>query len=227
MKVIFLILFIILILLVLIAVLILTPWHISGRALPCSGEEDFSFEARGRVRSFFSSVKVVISYESSLVFKVYILWFIPVYIKTIDFSSDKTSDSEDRKEEKKKGDNKFLSFIKKIPDMTTGVRKLLSMIKELLLKMDINMDGTDITYGLEDPALTGIVTGILMQFPFLLSKRVSLSPDFTGDRNYINGQIELNGRIIPLWVIKLFISVFNDKDIRKLFKKGKKTEGVK
>lgn len=225
MKVLLIIILIILILLLTLAILIFTPWRIKGKAL-FDSNEDFSFEVRGGLRSFFFSIKIKISYKSSLLIKIYILWFIPVFIKTIDFfSSDKEADLDDKKEDNK--ENKFLSFIKKVPEISASIKKIFRMVKDLLMKMDLNMDGTDISYGLTDPAQVGIVTGILMQFPFLLSKRVSLSPDFTGEKNYINGQIELNGRIIPIWVIKLLISVFNDKDIKKLLKKGKKTEDSK
>ncbi len=99
-----------------------------------------------------------------------------------------------------------------------ALKRLIQKTKKFLSSIHIDFKGTNVVYSLFDPAQTGILTGIFAQFPVLYGDDIKLSPDFVADSISIHGQIVLRGRIILFRVLKFGLSVFNDKDIMKLFK---------
>lgn len=90
----------------------------------------------------------------------------------------------------------------------------------LLLKRILpEIHKADMTYGFEEPHLTGELTGVLALCPVMYDKEVRAVPDFTADKTYAEGFADIRGKVqiyISLaYVLKLFIN----KDCRRLYRK--------
>ena len=87
---------------------------------------------------------------------------------------------------------------------------ILSHIKPTVMEADLD-------FSLGDPALTGGATGIISLWPVCYGKKCRIIPDFESDDPYIWGSISLKG-IVFLWhIVYLIISVYFNKDCKKLF----------
>ncbi len=87
---------------------------------------------------------------------------------------------------------------------------ILSRIKPTVMEADLD-------FSLGDPALTGGATGIISLWPICYGKKCRIIPDFESDDPYIWGSISLKG-IVFLWhIVYLIISVYFNKDCKKLF----------
>jgi hypothetical protein len=215
--------------------LIIFPWSIN-----LYGDFD-GYEIRGRGHSFFRFVTMRAEFDGKLKYRVAILWgLIPILrskekkkaakpknaTKTKIATKPKNATkpkhtSVSKNETKQKSTGKSLS--EKIDDFFSesnqkALKRLIQKTKKFLSSIYIDFKGTNVVYSLFDPAQTGILTGIFAQFPVLYGDDIKLSPDFVADSISIRGQIVLRGRIILFRVLKFGLSVFNDKDIMKLFK---------
>ena len=87
---------------------------------------------------------------------------------------------------------------------------ILSRIKPTVMEADLD-------FSLGDPALTGGATGIISLWPVCYGKKCRIIPDFESDDPYLWGSISLKG-IVFLWhIVYLIISVYFNKDCKKLF----------
>lgn len=77
----------------------------------------------------------------------------------------------------------------------------------------------DILYGTQDPALTGLLTGMLSMVPWVYEKGVQVLPDFTSDRLYIIGTFFIKGHLRMIHVLCIACRLFLDKDITRIRKK--------
>ena len=209
--------------------LIIFPWSINLYG-------DFEdYEIRGRGHSFFHFVTMKAEFDGNFKYRIAILWgLIPILRSkekkkaakpknaTKPKNANKPKHSSVSKDEtKRKSTGKSLS--EKIDDFFSernqkALKRLIQKTKKFLSSIHIDFKGTNVVYSLFDPAQTGILTGIFAQFPVLYGDDIKFSPDFVADSISIHGQIVLRGRIILFRVLKFGLSVFNDKDIMKLFK---------
>lgn len=216
--------------------LIIFPWSINLYG-------DFEdYEIRGRGHSFFHFVTMKAEFDGNFKYRIAILWgLIPILrskekkkaakqkkaTKQKNATKPKhTSVSKDEmkpKSEEKSFSEGKKSLSEKIDDFFSernqkALKRLIQKTKKFLSSIHIDFKGTNVIYSLFDPAQTGILTGVFAQFPVLYGDDIKLSPDFVADSISIHGQIVLRGRIILFRVLKFGLSVFNDKDIMKLFK---------
>lgn len=210
--------------------LIIFPWSINLYG-------DFEgYEIRGRGHSFFRFVTMKAEFDGNFKYRVAILWgLIPILrskgkknaIKPKNATKPKhasvSKDEVNPKSEGKSFSEGKKSLSEKIDDFFSernqkALKRLIQKTKKFLSSIHIDFKGTKVSYSLFDPAQTGILTGIFAQFPVLYGDDIKLSPDFMADSISIHGQIVLRGRIILFRVLKFGLSVFNDKDIMKLFK---------
>lgn len=84
-----------------------------------------------------------------------------------------------------------------------------------ILKPD-RLEG-DIRFGLEDPANTGYVLGVLAMLLPLYQGFLTVEPDFT--QQIIKGNLKGNGKIKLIFVVKLVIKVILNKNLIKVTKK--------
>ena len=81
----------------------------------------------------------------------------------------------------------------------------------------------DVTFGCDDPAITGTVLAVLgMTFPFH-KNRIHVNPLFGGE-NQLTGNVSLKGRIYGIVFIKAAIEVYFNKNIKYVINRWKHKE---
>ncbi len=74
----------------------------------------------------------------------------------------------------------------------------------------------DLTYGFNNPAITGEVTGILALIFLSAGRRAVLRPDF--DRQVIDGEMFIKGRIRVITLVIVLWRLYFNKDFRKFYR---------
>lgn len=91
-----------------------------------------------------------------------------------------------------------ITNIKSIISEETNRNSLVFLLKELkyILKFYTprKASGT-LQYGMEDPANTGQVLGIISLFPFWYRYKISVTPDFSAEYFYVKGECSMRGHI--------------------------------
>lgn len=81
----------------------------------------------------------------------------------------------------------------------------------------------DVTFGCDDPAITGTVLAVLgMTFPFH-KNRIQVNPLFDGE-NQLTGNVFLKGRIYGIVLIKAAIEIYFNKNIKYVINRWKHKE---
>ena len=81
----------------------------------------------------------------------------------------------------------------------------------------------DVTFGCDDPAITGTVLAVLgMTFPFH-KNRIHVNPLFDGE-NQLTGNVSLKGRIYGIVLIKAAIEIYFNKNIKYVINRWKHKE---
>lgn len=101
-----------------------------------------------------------------------------------------------------------------------AVQELLLRVKKLLWhirprKLDINL-----LLGMDDPATTGEITGMIYSFYPVYTKHLHFTPEF--DRKVIDADSSTKGYIQLIFVLIAFVRVYFDKDIRRLYRQIQK-----
>lgn len=96
-------------------------------------------------------------------------------------------------------------------------RRLMGAVLEYMnmlfksLRLRLNLSGI---YGTDDPALTGMLAGMLAAMPFAYQS-LSLEADFSGPALDVSG--EISGRIVPIVLLWLTIRLLLAAPVRKLW----------
>ena len=150
-------------------------------------------------------------------------------------SSKKSSDrlevknKQDKKECPKKKNKSVLKNIKKrintIKETKTNLDKLpwrdwLVLGKDVLKRflkhiLPQKLQGT-VEFGLDDPAYTGYITGLVATFYSKYGEHFSLYPNF--ERKMFAAQCSGRGRIRLGYILVLFISILKEKNVRTMIK---------
>jgi hypothetical protein len=102
-----------------------------------------------------------------------------------------------------------------LPAATFLCRKLLWLLKKIRPReLEADMD-----FCLGDPSMTGTATGILSLIPACYGKNVRICPDFERDDIYFQGYLDIKGIVFLIHFVYLIISVFFNKNCRKLLQK--------
>ncbi len=72
----------------------------------------------------------------------------------------------------------------------------------------------ELSFGMEDPARTGQILGILSLFPFWTRYKINLIPDFQSDIFYIKGELDIKGHIRCWHFLLSLFRLIKDKNIR-------------
>ncbi|MDO4169227.1 MAG: DUF2953 domain-containing protein [Lachnospiraceae bacterium] len=81
----------------------------------------------------------------------------------------------------------------------------------------------EIQYGFDDPSLTGEVYGILCITGLSLRKDVTIVADF--QNQVLKGTMKAQGRFRVIFAVRMAISIFFDKKLKAVYKKGKEILG--
>lgn len=71
-----------------------------------------------------------------------------------------------------------------------------------------------IVFGLEDPAATGQLTGVIAMIPLFYQTEIRISPDFETDETYIRGNIYIKGHMLLIHAVILIVGLVREKKIR-------------
>ncbi len=74
----------------------------------------------------------------------------------------------------------------------------------------------EIGFGMDDPANTGQILGIVSLFPFWYRYRISVIPDFTAESLYVRGNFSIKGHMRSVHLLVTGIRLIKNKEIRKL-----------
>lgn len=143
-------------------------------------------------------------------------------VKDKDISKQKTKKAKKPKKKKqKKSRPAFSSLLKEImaEEYATGRKILIDKILKLIKHIWPDIKEADVTFSLGEPDTTGYATAVLAMMPFIYGKKKVFSPDFTSEKPYFRGYIIIDGRLFLYYVLYIVISLFANKDSRKLIMK--------
>lgn len=77
----------------------------------------------------------------------------------------------------------------------------------------------DISFCAGDPALTGLITGVISLFPFIYRFGAHICPDFVSNDFYVRGSFALRGHMAAFHFARSLFRLVRDKNVRKLYHK--------
>ena len=98
----------------------------------------------------------------------------------------------------------------------SAARSVFGEFKYLMKHYAPRKASGELQYGMEDPALTGEILGVISIFPFWYRYKISVIPDFSSESFYARGQLTMKGHIQSLHLLVSVIRLMKNKDIRKL-----------
>jgi len=119
-----------------------------------------------------------------------------------------------KRKKKKKEFKKYFSFFQR-----SFLDKLFLLVKKVLRHVLPKKYRLHLIYGFEDPADTGMLTGLFfMLFPNISnSDMMKISPIF--DEELIQGEVSIKGRIIIAVLIYYFLQFYFAQGVRQMIKK--------
>ncbi len=71
-----------------------------------------------------------------------------------------------------------------------------------------------IFFGLEDPAATGQITGVIAMIPLFYQTGLRISPDFETEETYVRGNVYIKGHMLLIHAVILIAGLVREKRIR-------------
>lgn len=127
-----------------------------------------------------------------------------------------------KKPKKKKNEKKprpeFSDTLKEImsSEYSAGRKILIDKILKLIKHIWPDIKEADVTFSLGEPDTTGYATAVLAMMPFIYGKKKHFEPDFSSEKPYFRGYIVIDGRLFLYYVLYIVISIFVNKNSRKL-----------
>ncbi len=100
-----------------------------------------------------------------------------------------------------------------------AVSLLWKELKYLLHHFRFRRIDTDLTFGTDDPAMTGQILGVLCLFPVLYQYNFHLYPDFEAEKLYVTGSFKIAGKVRMIHVLAALIRLIKEKEVRAVIKK--------
>lgn len=104
----------------------------------------------------------------------------------------------------------------------SALKHALAEVKKLVFRYSPKVFSADMTFGTNDPALTGKIVGVMSMFPFIYGKHSSIIPDFGADAFYADGTLKVQGRIQLIFAVAVAVALVRDRDMRRLIKRIKR-----
>jgi hypothetical protein len=110
---------------------------------------------------------------------------------------------------------------RKIPpasDVLNAVRPMLRFLKDLFHSFSIKYLNLNFTFGLGDPAYTGILTGFLyaLNGSFPTGGNIRWNADFT--RQVLEWDLNVKAAVTPVMLLPPFVRFFMDRKTREIFR---------
>lgn len=135
-------------------------------------------------------------------------------------SGRKKPEKKKRKKEKKVRKD-MTSLLKEIMSekYSAGRKILTNKVIKLIKHIWLDIKEADVTFSLGEPDTTGYLTAALSMMPFIYGKKKHFEPDFSSEKPYFRGYIVIDGRLFLYYVLYIVISLFANKESRKLIMK--------
>lgn len=104
----------------------------------------------------------------------------------------------------------------------SALRHLLEELKYLLRHYLPRKASGNLNFGMEDPARTGQLLGLLSVLPFWTRYKIRIEPDFAAESFYIRGTLRMKGHIRAWHMLVSGFRLIKDKNIRTLITKMRK-----
>ena len=104
----------------------------------------------------------------------------------------------------------------------SALRHMLQELKYLLRHYSPRKASGNLNFGLEDPAQTGQLLGLLSVLPFWARYKISIVPDFAAESFYVRGTLRMKGHIRAWHMLVSGFRLIKDKNIRTLITKLRK-----
>lgn len=101
-------------------------------------------------------------------------------------------------------------------DNKAGISTCFNSVKKLLKEILPRKIKGDISFGTDDPYLTGQILGLLGITYSLYGDKINIHPDFERGL-FVEGNILINGHIQLFTLIKICIKLYRDDDFKKLY----------
>lgn len=102
-----------------------------------------------------------------------------------------------------------------------AVSFVLTNVKALLSKLRFVKKRCNLTFCAGRPDITGETVAFMSMFPVFYGPHMRLLPDFESDEAYLRGTFFFKGFIKLIYVLKMILVLYGDKNVRRLFKKIK------
>lgn len=97
-------------------------------------------------------------------------------------------------------------------------------IKKLIRHiLPIKVEG-NVTFGFEDPSITGRIVAFLGMFLPLHKNCIQIMPLFQTDRNILEGNVEMKGRIYGIVLVKTAVEIYFNKNVKYMINRWKHKE---
>ena len=214
--------------LLLLLITLFTPIHYKG-----CGEvnaESKTFSANARASWLCRIIRVYFDTENEKTdYRVKLLWFriYPKPEKTAVLGERKSPASDDPAISKIK--YKISGLYDKIRRIDyilhderdqAAMRELLLRVKKVLWHIRPRKLDANLKLGMDDPASTGEITGIIYSFYPVYTKHLHLEPDF--DNKILEGDLKLKGHVQLIFILIAAVRIFFDRDIRRLYRQLQK-----
>lgn len=97
-----------------------------------------------------------------------------------------------------------------------ALKEILRQVLWLIKRFHLHFVRTKVEFSMPSPDQTGMVVGVISQFPFSYEKGLDIYPDFSSDQGYFRGHGSLKGHIIILDIIIVVVKLLLHKDVRRL-----------
>ena len=129
--------------------------------------------------------------------------------------------SRTKKAKKKKSKKNFSfqglsSIMKCVKQNKKLLKRLYREIKELLKYLAPKKVRGTFAFGTGDPSSTGLVTGLISLVPIAYQEGVYVTPDFEEKR--LAADFFVKGRIRVIYFLRLFLRLYQDKELKRMWK---------
>ena len=141
-------------------------------------------------------------------------------------SDDRTSDqnknlNQETRETASSDHNKLADIRSKMKTLSStygknALKEILRQVLWLIKRFHLHFVRTKVEFSMPSPDQTGMVVGVISQFPFSYEKGLDIYPDFSSDQGYFRGHGSLKGHIIILDIIIVVVKLLLHKDVRRL-----------
>ena len=141
-------------------------------------------------------------------------------------SDDRTSDqnknlNQETRKTASSDHNKLADIRSKIKTLSSAygknaLKEILRQVLWLIKRFHLHFVRTKVEFSMPSPDQTGMVVGVISQFPFSYEKGLDIYPDFSSDQGYFRGHGSLKGHIIILDIIIVVVKLLLHKDVRRL-----------